>query len=55
MSSDKKVTWKATLPIPVLFHTWTGGGGGMLNQREKGRGNRGEYKSQSWVENTNMT
>jgi hypothetical protein len=28
-----------------------GGGGGVTNQREEERGNR----SQSWVENTNMT
>ncbi len=28
---------------------------GELNQREGERGNRGEYKSQSWVEITNMT
>jgi hypothetical protein len=27
----------------------------MLNQREGERGNRGEYRSQSWVENTNKT
>ncbi len=26
-----------------------------LNQREKERGNRGEYRSQRWVENTNMS
>ncbi len=32
-----------------------GGRGGELNQREGERGNRGEYRSQSWVENTNMT
>jgi hypothetical protein len=25
-----------------------------LNQREEERGNRGEYRSLSWVENTNM-
>jgi hypothetical protein len=31
------------------------GGGGELNQREGERGNTGEYRSQSWVENTNMT
>jgi hypothetical protein len=31
------------------------GKGGVLNQREGERGNRGEYRSQSWVENTNMT
>ncbi len=28
---------------------------GELNQREGEIGNRGEYRSQSWVENTNMT
>jgi hypothetical protein len=26
-----------------------------LNQREGERGNTGEYRSQNWVENTNMT
>jgi hypothetical protein len=26
-----------------------------MNQREGDRGNRGEYRSQIWVENTNMT
>jgi hypothetical protein len=31
------------------------GRGGVLNQRERERGNRGEYRSQRWVENTNMT
>jgi hypothetical protein len=25
------------------------GGGGELNQRERERGNRGEYRLQSWV------
>jgi hypothetical protein len=30
-------------------------GGGELNQREGETGNRGEYRSQSWVENINMT
>jgi len=29
--------------------------GGELNQREGERGNTGEYRSQSWVENTNIT
>jgi hypothetical protein len=29
------------------------GMGGELNQREGERGNTGEYRSQSWVENTN--
>jgi hypothetical protein len=31
------------------------GEGRELNQREGERGNRGEYRSQSWVDNTNMT
>jgi hypothetical protein len=35
----------------VLIHAEEGG---VLNQREGERGNRGEYRSQ-WVENTNMT
>jgi hypothetical protein len=30
-------------------------GRGELNQREGERGNSGEYRSQTWVENTNMT
>jgi hypothetical protein len=30
-------------------------GGRKLNQREEERGNTEEYRSQSWVENTNMT
>jgi hypothetical protein len=29
-------------------------GEGVLNQREGERGNRGEDRSQSWVENSNM-
>jgi hypothetical protein len=29
--------------------------GGSGNQRERERGNRGEYRLQSWVENINMT
>jgi hypothetical protein len=36
----------------IFIHT---GKGGELNQREGERANRGEYRSQSWVENTNMT
>jgi hypothetical protein len=39
-------------PVP---HREGWGGGGELNQREGERCNRGEYRSQSWVENTNMT
>jgi hypothetical protein len=33
------------------------GGAGVreLNQREGKRGNKVEYRSQSWVENTNMS
>jgi hypothetical protein len=30
-------------------------GGKELNQKEGERGNRGEYRSQSWVENNNKT
>jgi hypothetical protein len=37
----------------VLVHTRKRGMG--LNQREGERGNTGEYRCQSWVENTNMT
>jgi hypothetical protein len=39
----------------VYLFTREGGGGVELNQREGERGNRGEYRSQSWTENTNMT
>jgi hypothetical protein len=38
----------------ILIHKGKGGGG-ELNQREGERVNRGEYTSQSWVENTNKT
>jgi hypothetical protein len=34
---------------------FTQGRGGELNQREGERGNNGEYRSQSWIEHTNMT
>jgi len=37
-----------------VFLTQEGGGGKELNQREAERGNGGEYRSQSWVENTNI-
>jgi hypothetical protein len=37
----------------MVIHT--GKGGGKLNQREGERGNRGEYRSQNWVENANMS
>jgi hypothetical protein len=39
----------------TLIHTGKAGGGGELNQRAGERGNRGEHRLQSWVENTNMT
>ncbi len=49
-------------PIPppplhtVCIHTGMGvGGGGELNQRKGGDGQEGEYRLQSWLENTNMT
>ncbi len=50
-------------PPPYTLYTYLqytyshggGGEGGELNQREWERVNRGEYGSQSWVENTNMT
>jgi hypothetical protein len=35
------------------IYLFTQGKGGELNHREEERGNRGEYRSQSWVENTN--
>ncbi len=42
--------------INSYIHTGKGGWGGEeLNQREWERDNREEYRSQSWVENTNMT
>jgi hypothetical protein len=41
--------------ILVYFVTLREGEEGEVNQREGERGNRGEYRSQSWVENTNMT
>jgi hypothetical protein len=37
------------------LYLFTQGRRGELNQREGERANRGEYRSQSWVENTNMT
>jgi hypothetical protein len=37
----------------ILIHT--GKGRVELNQREGERGNRGEYRSRSWVENTKVT
>jgi hypothetical protein len=40
------------LVYSILIHT---GKGGRVDQREEERGNRGEYRSQSWVENTNIT
>ncbi len=39
----------------IVTHTGKGGEGRELNQREGDRGNRGEYRSQSWAENSNMT
>jgi hypothetical protein len=39
----------------VYLFTQGRGEGGELNQREGEKGNTGEYRSQSWVENTNMT
>jgi hypothetical protein len=39
----------------VYLFTQGRGRGGELNQREEERGNRVEYRFQSWIENTNMT
>ncbi len=39
----------------ILIDTGKGGEGGELNQRDGERGNREEYRSLSWVENTNIT
>jgi hypothetical protein len=39
----------------VYLFTQGRGKGGELNQREGERSNTGEYRSQSWVKNTNMT
>ncbi len=36
-------------------HMEGGGGRGELNQRKGERGDRGEHRSQSWVQNTNIT
>jgi hypothetical protein len=47
------LTHCAVYVYKVYFFTQESGG--ELNQREGERGNRGEYRSQSWVENTNMT
>jgi hypothetical protein len=49
MSASKKLTCDVT--YKVYLFTQGRGEGGDLNQRECERGNR----SQSWVENTNMT
>ncbi len=52
---------EAQNPIPVPPYTCTvyvtqGKGEGLeLNQREGERSSRGGYRSQSWVENTNIT
>jgi hypothetical protein len=51
MSSSKKMSCKGTLRQVFLCPSYTGGEGAELNQREGERGS----KSQSWVENTNMT
>jgi hypothetical protein len=42
-----------TLYATILIHKGRGRGG-ELNQRAGKRSNREEYRSQSWVENTNM-
>jgi hypothetical protein len=39
----------------VYLFTQGKGRGEELNQREGERGNTGEYRSQNWVEITNMT
>jgi hypothetical protein len=39
----------------MVIHTGKGRRGGELNQREVEKGNMGEYRSQNWVENTNMS
>jgi hypothetical protein len=63
--SSKKIDIRRTLrqvfgpehhTPPLLTHcTYSHrGGGGELNQRDGERGSRGEYRSHSWVENTNM-
>ncbi len=41
--------------VRMYIYLFTQGREGVLNQGEGERGNRGEYKSQSWFENTNMT
>jgi hypothetical protein len=51
---QQKTSYTHTPPPPlthsILIHTGKGG-----RVEPKRRGNRGEYRSQSWVENTNMT
>jgi hypothetical protein len=42
-------------PLTYCIHTVSQGRGGELNQRDGERGKKGEYRSQSLFENTNMT
>ncbi len=42
-------------PLHTVYVNIYTGKGGELNQRVGETSNRGEYRSQSWIENTNMT
>jgi hypothetical protein len=44
-----------TIFTDIYFYLFTLGRGGVLNQRAEERVNRGEYRTQCWVENTNIT
>jgi hypothetical protein len=70
MKSDLEINFVAALyltdsspPPPPPSHTvqtyvyiiTRGGGGVVVNKREGERGNRGECRLKSWVENTIMT
>ncbi len=54
---------EAPNPVPLspntlltcIQYTYSHRGEGELKKREGERDNGGEYRSQSWVENTNMT
>jgi hypothetical protein len=46
---------KPTLTHCILVFTRKGGEEGELNRRKRERGNAGEYRSQRWVENANLT
>jgi hypothetical protein len=53
--SPKRKTLGIQKHTYIYLFTQGRGGGVVLNQREGERGNRGEYRSQSLIENTNTT